>query len=56
MLVFEDGMRFLIDEEPNQPLTAEDVAALDSLRGTVLMPVWDALDSYTLYELQEVAR
>lgn len=56
VLVFEDGMRFLIDEEPSQPLTAEDVAALDLLRGTALVPVWDALDSYTLYELQEVAR
>jgi hypothetical protein len=51
VLVFEKGWRFLIEETLYEPLTAEDVAALDSLRGEVLIPIWDGGGAYTLYAI-----
>ncbi len=52
VLIFEAGLDFLVNEEPHEPLDEADLAALDSLRGAVLVPIWDEFDSYTLYELQ----
>lgn len=52
VLVYEAGLRYVIDEEPYQPMTADDERAFDTLRGTVLTPVGDDLPAYTLYELQ----
>ncbi|MBN1120385.1 MAG: hypothetical protein JXJ17_04865 [Anaerolineae bacterium] len=53
VLVYETGGRFLIEEDPLTPLTEDDWQALDTLRGTELIPVWDELDSYTLYRLAD---
>ena len=52
VLVFEAGMRFLVEEEPHEPLTADDLAALDRLRTEALTIVWEGGDAYTLYALQ----
>jgi hypothetical protein len=61
VLIFEDGMRFLIEEEPRDPLTSkempgdpltdEDVAALDSLCREALIPIWEGNGAYTLYAI-----
>ncbi len=51
VLVFNAGARFLIDEQVADPLTQEHWDALMSLRGHALVPIWDELSSYTLYEL-----
>ena len=51
VLVFNAGARFLIDEQIADPLTQEHWDALMSLRGHTLVPIWDELSSYTLYEL-----
>jgi hypothetical protein len=53
VLVYETGGRFLIEEDPLTPLTEEDWQTLDTLRGTELIPVWNELDSYTLYRLAD---
>jgi hypothetical protein len=51
VLIFEEGLRFLIEEEPYEPLTSEDVAALDALRGDALIPIWEGGGAYTLYAI-----
>ncbi len=53
VLIFESGLHFLVTEEPHEPLTADDLAALDTLRQQVLLPIWQGGDVYTLYELSE---
>jgi hypothetical protein len=53
VLVYEAGARFLIDEEPFDPLTEEDVSSLLRLRSDVLMPLWEIEGLYTLYQLGE---
>ena len=53
ILIFEAGLQFIISEHVDlDPLSAEDVDALDFLRGTILIPIWDEYPSYTLYEIQ----
>lgn len=56
VLIFEAGGRFLIEQEPYDPLTEDDWAALADLREKALTPVWAELDSYTLYELKDADR
>nr|MBN1229003.1 hypothetical protein [Anaerolineae bacterium] len=51
VLVFETGGRFLIEQEPHDPTDETDWTDLAVLRETEMMPLWDDLDSYTLYEL-----
>ncbi len=55
VLIFEAGGRFLIEQEPYDPMTEDDWVALGTLRGSVLAPVWDDLSSYTLYQLRGAA-
>ena len=52
VLVYEAGARFLLDEEPFDPLSEDDAAALMRLRGEVLIPIWEIAGAYTLYELR----
>lgn len=52
VLVYETGGRFLIEYEPYDPMTEADWEALQTLRDAALIPVWDELDSYSLYALQ----
>lgn len=52
VLVYEAGLHYVMDEEPHQPMSAADEQAFDTLRGTILIPVWDELPAYTLYKLQ----
>lgn len=52
VLVYEAGARFLLHEEPFDPLSEEDVAALNRLRGEMLIPIWGIGGAYTLYELR----
>lgn len=49
LLIHEDGLRFLVDEEPYELLDASDVAALNRLRDEALQVVWQGGDAYTLY-------
>ncbi len=51
VLIYEAGGRFLLHEEPFDPLREEDVAALDRLRGKALALIWEVTDVYALYEL-----
>ncbi len=51
VLIYEAGGRFLLREEPFDPLREEDVVALDRLRGKALALIWEVADVYALYEL-----
>jgi hypothetical protein len=52
VLIYDAGGRFLIEEEPYDPMTEADREALDTLRGAALEPVWET-DAYSLYALGE---
>lgn len=52
VLVYEAGARFLLDEEPFDPLSKDDMAALMRLRGEVLIPTWEVAGAYALYALR----
>ncbi len=51
VLIYETGGRFLIEDEPYDPMTEADWQALETLRGSALTLVWGELDAYTLYAL-----
>lgn len=51
LLVFESGGRFLIEQEPYDPMTEADWEALIGLLDR-LKPVWTDLPSYGLYSLE----
>jgi hypothetical protein len=53
VLIYDAGGRFLIEEEPYDPMTEADWEALESLRGIALEPVWVEPDAYSLYALGE---
>jgi len=52
VLIAEAGLRFLVTEDPYEPLTDADVAALNELRQSDLTLIWDGFSSYSLYELR----
>jgi hypothetical protein len=50
ILIFEAGMQYLYTEEQYDPLTDEDIEALDDLR-EMLTLVWNEPGWYTLYQI-----
>jgi hypothetical protein len=50
ILIFETGMQYLYTEEQYDPLTDQDIEALDDLR-EMLTPVWNESGWYTLYQI-----
>ncbi len=53
VLIFEDGLNFLVKEDPYEPLSDADVAALNQLRSSELLQIWNPFPSYTLYQLRQ---
>ncbi len=51
VLIFEEGARFVLVEGGPAPLSQADLDALNTLRGSALLPVWSWPGAYTLYEL-----
>ncbi len=51
VLIFEAGLDYLYREEPHEPLSAADMAALDELRRRHMMLLWNGYGAYNLYAL-----